>query len=129
MKPEVLFYIIVGIVIFSYVLGRVLEYLNYTRYDQKLPDEVSDVYDQEQYQKSQNYKKVNYRFSIITGTFSVLLILVMFFLEGFAFVDQLVRTITINPVLMAILFIGILLFASDVINTPFSISGCWPGLS
>ncbi|KPK80636.1 MAG: peptidase M48 [Bacteroides sp. SM23_62_1] len=121
MKPEVLFYIIVGIVIFSYVLGRVLEYLNYTRYDQKLPDEVSDVYDQEQYQKSQNYKKVNYRFSIITGTFSVLLILVMFFLEGFAFVDQLVRTITINPVLMAILFIGILLFASDVINTPFSI--------
>jgi STE24 endopeptidase len=121
MKPEVLFYIIVGIVILSYALGRILEYLNSTRYDQKVPDEVSDVYDQEQYKKSQNYKKVNYKFSIITGTFSLLLILAMFFLEGFAFVDHLVRSLTYNPILMALLFIGILIFASDMINIPFSL--------
>jgi STE24 endopeptidase len=121
MKPEVLFYIIVGIVIFSYILGRILEYLNATWYDQELPEEVNDVYDKDQYKKSQNYKKVNHKFSIITGTFSLLLILAMFFLEGFAFVDQIVRTVTTNPILMALLFIGILMFASDVINTPFSL--------
>jgi len=121
MKPEVLFYIIVGIVIFSYALGRILEYLNATRYNQKLPDEVRDVYDHEQYNKSQNYKKANYKFSIITGTFSLLLILAMFFLEGFAYVDQLVRTLTSNPIFMALLFMGILMFASDIINTPFSL--------
>ena len=121
MKPEVLFYIIVGIVIFSYILGQILGYLNATRYDQKPPDEVSDVYDQDQYGKSQKYKKVNYRFSILTGTFSLLIILAMFFLEGFAFVDQIVRTLTTNPILMALLFIGILMFASDIINTPFNL--------
>jgi len=85
MKPEVLFYIIVGIVIFNYVLGRILEYLNSTRYDEKIPDEINDVYDQDQYRKSQDYKKVNYKFSILTSTFSLLLILAMFFLEGFAY--------------------------------------------
>ncbi len=121
MKPEVLFYIIVGIVIFSYVLGRFLEYLNSTRYNEKLPDEVNDVYDQGQYQKSQAYKKVNYKFSILTSTFSLMLILAMFFLEGFAFVDHLARSLTSNPILMAIIFFGILMFASDLINIPFNL--------
>lgn len=121
MKPEVLFYIIVGIVIFNYVLGRILEYLNSTRYNEKLPDEINDVYDQDQYQKSQAYKKVNYKFSIFTSTFSLFLILAMFFLEGFAFVDHLTRSLTSNPILMAIIFFGILMFASDLINIPFDL--------
>jgi STE24 endopeptidase len=121
MKPEVLFYIIVGIVIFNYVLGRILEYLNSTRYDEKLPDEINDVYDQDQYQKSRAYKKVNYKFSVLTSTFSLLLILAMFFLEGFAFVDHLARSVTSNPILMAIIFFGILMFASDLINIPFDL--------
>ena len=121
MKPEVLFYIIVGIVIFNYVLGRILEYLNSTRYNEKLPDEVSDVYDQEQYQKSQAYKKVNYKFSIITSSFSLLLILGMFFLEGFSFADHLARSLTSNPILLAIVFFGMLMFAFDLINIPFSL--------
>ena len=58
MKPEVLFYIIVGIVIFNYVLGRILEYLNSTRYDEKLPDEINDVYDQNQYRKTKIHEQI-----------------------------------------------------------------------
>src|SRR4030042_5392768 len=121
MKPQTLFYIIIGIVIFNYALGRFLEYLNAKRYNDQLPEEVKDVYDNEQYKKSQKYKKVNYRFSIITATFSVLVMLAMFFFKGFAFVDNIARNFTSHPILLALIFFGIIMLAADMINTPFSV--------
>ena len=121
MRPQTLFYIVIGIVIFNYVLGRILEYLNSTRYNDPLPEEVKDVYDAEQYKKSQKYKNVNYRFSIITSTFSLIVILAMFLFEGFAFVDNIARNFTSHPILLALIFFGIIMLASDLIHTPFSV--------
>jgi len=121
MKPQILFYIVIAIVIFNYVLGRILEYLNSTRYNDPLPDEIKDVYNEEQYKKSQKYKYVNYRFSIITSTFSVLVILAMFIFKGFAFVDNIARDYTSHPILLALIFFGIIMLASDLIHTPFSV--------
>ena len=121
MKPQILFYIVIAIVIFNYVLGRILEYLNSTRYNDSLPEEIKDVYNEEQYKKSQKYKYVNYRFSIITSTFSVLVILAMFIFKGFAFVDNIARDYTSHPILLALIFFGIIMLASDLIHTPFSV--------
>jgi len=121
MKPETLLYIVICIVIFNYTLGRLLEYLNARHYNDTLPEEVRDVYDNEQYQKSQKYKRVNYRFSIITSTFSILIILAMFAFQGFAFVDDIARSITSHPILLALIFFGIIMLASDLLHTPFSV--------
>jgi len=121
MNPETIFTIIVGIVIFNYIFSRILEYLNSTRYGAPIPGELEDVYDKEKYEKSMAYKKVNYRFAILTGTFSLALILLMLFYGGFAFADDLVRKVTQQPILVALLFFGLLMFASDLINIPFSV--------
>ncbi len=121
MNPETIFSIIVAIVIFNYVFSRLLEYLNSTRYDAPIPGQLEDVYDKEKYQKSMAYKKVNYRFAILTGTFSLAVILLMLFYGGFAFVDDLVRNVTQHPILVALLFFGLLMFASDLINIPFTL--------
>ena len=64
MEAITLFYIIIGIIVFSFVLEQFLDYLNSTRFTAELPEEVKDVYDEEQYAKSVRYKKINYRFSI-----------------------------------------------------------------
>ena len=45
----------------------------------------------------------------------------MVILAGFAFVDNIVRGITDLPILMALLFFGIMGFASDILTTPFSV--------
>jgi STE24 endopeptidase len=45
----------------------------------------------------------------------------MFLLNGFAFVDDIVRSYTTNPILMALAYFGILGLASDILSTPFSI--------
>jgi STE24 endopeptidase len=121
MNPETIFTIIVAIVIFNYVFSRLLEYLNSTRYSASIPGELEDVYDKEKYQKSMAYKKVNYRFAILTGTFSLAVILLMLFYSGFAFADDLVRNVTQHPILVALLFFGMLMFASDLINIPFTL--------
>lgn len=121
MNPETIFTIIVGIVIFNYIFSRILEYLNSTRYGAPIPGELEDVYDKEKYEKSMAYKKVNYRFAILTGTFSLAVILLMLFYGGFAFADDLVRKVTQHPILVTLLFFGLLMFASDLINIPFSV--------
>ena len=121
MEPLTIFYIIIGIIVFNFVLEQFLDYINSTRFTADLPDEVKDVYDEERYAKSIRYKKVNYRFSILTSVFSLVLILGMFFLEGFAFTDGLARKVTGHPILLAMIFFGILMLAFDLVNTPFSI--------
>jgi STE24 endopeptidase len=116
-----LFYIILGIILIDFVLERWLDYLNSKKLSTELPEELKDVYDAEQYRKSQEYKRVNDRFSLLTSSFSFLLIIGMLLFGGFNLVDTWARSITQNPILIALVFFGILAFASDMLNLPFVI--------
>ena len=51
----------------------------------------------------------------------MILMLAMLFFGGFAWLDNFVREYTQNPILMALMFFGILGFAADILTTPFSI--------
>jgi STE24 endopeptidase len=115
------FYLIVGIIILYFILNRVLEYLNISKCSIKLPGELEGIYDSEKYFKSQKYLKVNYRFSFLTSSFDLMVILVMLYYGGFAFIDNLSLSFTQNVILRALLFFGILMFASDIIATPFDL--------
>ncbi len=115
------FIIIVSIVVFGFLLERYLNFLNSRKWTDKIPEELNDVYDAGKYKKSQEYKRVNDRFGLLTSSFSLVIILLMLFLKGFSFVDNLVRGFTGNTILITLLFFGILMFVSDIINTPFSI--------
>ena len=116
-----LFYIILGIIIVDFVIERWLDYLNGKKLSTELPEELKDVYDAGQYKKSQEYKRVNDRFSLITGSFSFLLILGMLIFGGFNLVDNWARSFTGHPILIALIFFGILAIASDILNLPFTL--------
>jgi len=94
--------------------------LNAKHFNDPIPDELNDVFDVEEYQKSQAYKRTNYRFGILTSTVSLALTLGFLFLGGFEWVDQIVRSITEAPILMALLFFGIIMIGNDIITLPFS---------
>jgi len=121
MQPQSIFYIIITIIVLNYLLDRWLAWLNSKNSSATLPKELQGIYDDEKYKKQQAYDKVNDRFSIISGTFSLLLILLMLFFKGFAFVDELSKSITTNVILLPLVFFAILMFASDVVNIPFSL--------
>ncbi|MEZ5198349.1 MAG: M48 family metallopeptidase, partial [Bacteroidales bacterium] len=116
-----IFYIILVILIFDYLLERLLDYLNSTYWSSEIPKELAGIYDSEQYKKSQDYEKVKTRFSILTSSLSLAVMLLMLLLGGFAWLDNFVRSHTENPILMALLFFGILGLAADILSTPLSI--------
>jgi STE24 endopeptidase len=113
--------IILAILIFNYILERVLDYLNSTLWSDELPEELSDFYDAEKYKKSQDYEKQNHRLSVVISSLSFIAMILMIVLGGFAYVDSFVRQYTDNPIILSLLFFGILGFLSDLLSTPFAV--------
>lgn len=118
---QILFYIIIGLVVADFIFERILEYLNSTRWSDRLPEEVKGIYDEEKYRKQQAYEKVNFRFSMISSSFSFVLLLLMFLFSGFAWLNSVALSISANSILTALVFFGILMFVSDILTTPFSV--------
>ena len=120
MLPSTLFYIIISVIIVNFVIDKVLDYLNSKHFNDEIPHELSDVYSKDEYHKSQSYKKVNYRFGILTSLFSMLLTLGFFFFDGFFIIDNFSRNYSSHPIIIALIFFGILMIGSDILGTPFS---------
>ena len=118
---ELLFNVIVGILIFFFVLERFLDYLNRSRSTDVLPEELIGIYDQEKYSKSQAYDKETSSFSLYSSSFSLIIMLVMLYWGGFAILDDWVRTYTEQPILMALLFFGTITIANDILGLPFDL--------
>jgi STE24 endopeptidase len=116
-----IFYVILVVLSLGFILERILDYLNSKTWTDKLPTELEDVYDPEEYKKSQLYKKENDRFGLITANFSFILIVAVLLFDGFAWVDGISRHLITNQIFISLVFFAILFFASDIINTPFSI--------
>ena len=120
MTPEFVFYTIIAFIIISFAVDQFLDWLNAKHFDDPIPPELADVYDTATYRKSQEYKKANARFSALTATCMLMVTLLFFFADGFAFVDGLARSVSSNEIVVGLLFFGIIMLGSDVLTTPFS---------
>ncbi|PHQ30361.1 M48 family metallopeptidase [Leeuwenhoekiella nanhaiensis] len=119
MTPQFVFYIIIAFIVISFVVDQFLDWLNAKHFDDPVPEELSDVYDEESYRKSQDYKKANARFSALTSSFMLLVTLIFFFADGFGFIDQLARSVSTNEIVVGLIFFGIIMLGSDILTTPF----------
>ncbi|UAM99233.1 M48 family metallopeptidase [Polaribacter litorisediminis] len=120
MQPNTLFYILIAIIIINFIIDQILDTLNAKHFDDKIPEKLADVYDEAAYKKSQAYKKTNAKFSNLTATFSILLTLGFFLADGFKHVDDFARSYTDHPILIALIFFGMIMLGSDLLTTPFS---------
>jgi STE24 endopeptidase len=120
MTSTTLFYIIIAIIIINFIVDKILDALNAKHFNDELPTDLQDVYDESEYKKSQIYKATNYKFGVLTSTFSIILTLGFLILDGFEFVDNIARSYSENPILIALIFFGIIMIGSDFITTPFS---------
>lgn len=120
MDPQILFSIIIAVLLVDFVVDKCIDFLNARHFDDRIPEPLKDVYKEEEYVKSQSYKKENYRFSLITSSFSLILTLCFFLFKGFAWVDQIARNFGTNEVTVALIFFGIIMLGTDLLNTPFA---------
>jgi len=120
MKSTTLFFIIISILIISFIIDKILETLNEKYFDKKIPQELSDIYDQKEYEKSQAYKKESAKFSKITSFITTLITLFFIVVDGFKFLDIYARTFSNNPILIALIFFGIIILGSTLLSIPVS---------
>ena len=120
MTAQTLFIIIIAIIVVDFFSEKIIEALNAKQYRNSLPNEVSDVYDSDAYEKSQNYKITNYKFRLWSSVISFFVTLSFIVLDGFQYVDLFARSYTQQPIVMALIFFGIIGLASSLIGLPFS---------
>ena len=121
MSPQTVFFIILVILTADFVSERILSALNVKSSKKPIPDLLSGIYDQDKYQKQQSYFRANTRFGLLTSTVSFLVIFLMIVFGGFGWLDGIVQRWTANPILVSLVFFGILFLANDIISTPFEI--------
>lgn len=120
MTANILFWIIIAILVIEFILDKVLDQLNTSYFNKPIPSNLSDVFEKDEYQKSQAYKKEQQKFGRLSGSLMFLLTLIFLFLDGFAYVDNLARSWFENEIYIGLSFFGILFFASSIIGIPFS---------
>jgi len=69
----------------------------------------------------QEYTRVSERYSIITGTYSLTVLLIFWFAGGFGFLDSWLRDFGWSETITGLLFIGILFIGNTLLTLPFQI--------
>ncbi|HDZ40799.1 MAG TPA: M48 family peptidase [Bacteroidetes bacterium] len=114
------FFLIVIIIIIGHIQGLYLDYLNNKMWSDDVPEKLRDIINEKKYRLSQNYFRANNKFSNLSSSFFFVIILLMLFFGGFAWIDNIARSITQNQILVSIIFFGIIGLASDLLGLPFS---------
>ena len=83
MTATTLFYILIAILIINFLFETILSYLNAKHFNDKVPEVLNDIYNKEEYLKSQAYKEENERFSTLFSVVLLSITLIFFFFKGF----------------------------------------------
>ncbi len=111
---------ILSIIILSFLLDAFVNYLNIRNIQTSLPEEFKGWYDEDKYAKSQKYLKENTSFDMVSNTFMTFLTLLFILAGGFNFVDTIARGFGFGEIATGLIFAGILVFALQLIQIPFS---------
>jgi len=120
-SPQILFNILIAIIILNFFKDSILDYLNSKYFDNEIPNIISDIYDKEKYLKSQEYKKTQYKFNRISSIYSLLILLLFFYFDGFLILDNYCRLLFDSELIISLSFFGIIYFGNDLLSIPFSI--------
>lgn len=120
MSATTLLYLIIFLLSVFFVWETYLELLNASSFSKKLPSDVADVYDNEEYETSQSYKKAKLKLGLFQSTLSFVAIVLLFATGGFGYLDTYIRSILTNEIWVSLAFFGTLILASTLVQLPFS---------
>jgi len=115
--------LILAAIVGEFFLHVLADFLNLHVLRDQIPPGFTEVYDQERYQESQEYLRVNTRFEWVSSGISLLAFLAFWFGKGFPFLDQWVRSFHRGPILTGVLFVGALAALKALVSLPFKIYG------
>ena len=120
---NIIFWIILVAVMSEFLLGSLSVILNLRSLKTSPPVGLEDVFAADEYQRSQEYTRVQSRFGLLVGFFDLVILVIFWFGGGFNYIDQEVRALGFNGIITGILFVGVLLTVNTLIKMPFSLYG------
>lgn len=113
--------VILLILLGEYFLDLVVEILNVRSVNTRLPQEFQGYYDEDKYRQSQRYLKENTYFGMINKTVFTVIVLAFILTGGFNYVDKFARSFDFGYILTGLIFTGVLVLGTQILNVPFSI--------
>lgn len=117
---NIIFISILIIPVAGFITERYLSHLNSKMWSVTLPEKLKGICDEDEYRKAQLYQKENNRLEFWTSLLNLVVILGAIIAGGFAWLDVFAKTLSVNIVIISLIFFGIIGFLSDIINVPFS---------
>ena len=121
MTSATLLMIIVLVVVVEYLLSKWLSYRNLKAATSQIPPQLEGLYDAEKYAKQQSYFRTNNRFSLITSTFTTIIMVVMLSTQTFGSIYNYCLSITTNTIGVTLIYFGLIFIAYDILMLPFQI--------
>ena len=119
MTPENWLLIIICLVLFNYFFSTILEYINDKNWKTDIPKNMNAFYAKEKYEKARKYSIEKGKISFISSTFSLILVLLLLWFEGYGFIDSFISTKYDGLFIQSGLFFLALMILSDLIKLPF----------
>ncbi len=114
---------LVLIVIATYLVGVVIDYLNQKNSNATLDPLIADLYDPDERSRSVNYSAENSKLSFYSSSFSTAIMILALGLGWFAQLDNWIRNYFSNGIQISLIFIAILSVISWLISVPFNLYG------
>ena len=119
MTPENWLLIIICLVLFNYFFSTILEYINDKNWKTDIPKNMNAFYAKEKYEKARKYSIEKGKISFISSTFSLILVLLLLWFEGYGFIDSFISTKYDGLFIQSGLFFLALMILNDLIKLPF----------
>ena len=115
--------LIVALVILNYLVETLIKILNYRESKKPLHPTLANLYSESEYRRSLEYSQANFSLSVISGTYSIIIMVAALGFGLFGAIDQYVRERIESEILIALAFFAIVGLASDLLDLPFDIYG------
>jgi STE24 endopeptidase len=114
-------YIILVALLLNLTTSTIANALNLKALKLEPPTALNGIYKQDEYRRSQQYTRTLTNFHFITNTFNLITVLAFWFLGGFNWLNELIISWSLVPIVNGLLYIGILFITYNLISIPFSI--------
>ena len=119
MESESLNYLLIGVLIFGFLVPQILEYLQVAQPLSKVPASLTEYLSEEKLVEAKAYQHANFGFKLVTSSFTFLLTLLCVTQGWFGAIDTWIAAFGYAPLVNSLLFFGLIFVVSDVLSLPF----------
>lgn len=110
------------IISFQFIIDLVSGLLNYSSFDKPLPNNVENIFSENEYSKSQKYKKVNFKFNLVSSVYSFSILFTVLYFGLLGSLDSYIRNVTFeNEISLSLIFFASVFIISDTFKIPFQL--------